>query len=1208
VILTITGPGGESSADTTISVRESPAPLSPPIAGLTADLTEGMPPLSVVFSDVSTGNVTDRTWDFGDGATSDEQNPIHLYNNPGIYTAVLTVTGPDGDDREETFITVKQPPAPLAASFTTDISEGTAPLMVSFTDSSTGEITDRFWDFGDGTTGTEQNPGHIYQNPGAYHAVLTVKGPQGESRADAPISVNNPEITEELKAALTPDSPKGEVPLTISFTDISSGEITGRTWNFGDGTTGTEQNPSHTYSTPGSYPVSFMDTSTGEITEYAWDFGDGSASPDKSPRHTYSVPGTYPVVLTVQGPGGESRTDAALVLVTRSSAQPWAEITADKKTGQAPLMVSFTDSSTGEITGWNWDFGDGATSDEKNADHTFTDPGTYTVALTATGPGGTSRSDVIIQVSPPESAPIASFNISSNEGNAPFTVSFTDSSSGNVTGWNWDFGDNSGLTEQNPTHTYLTPGTFTASLSISGPGGSGYSEQNITVAEVKPKPEADITADKTSGVVPFRVHLYPQTTGPVDGYLWDLGDGTISYDEEPVHIYETPGEYTISLTISGPGGVFTIDKPAYITARTTAYPPNASISADITSGTSPLTVTFTGSADEPVERYEWLFGDGTTAIGESALHTYQKAGAYDVTLIAAGPGGSGTTVNPSYITVAEPVIPLHASLTATPDSGMIPLTVDFTSEVTGEVKSYLWNFGDNFTSDMIHPNHTYIEPGSYPVSLTIDGPEGNFTALLGNNIEVSRKTNPPVATISADITSGTAPLHVSLSANTTGEVDGYVWDFGDGSSSYEINPTHAYAIPGNYSVRLTISGPEGSSEVRLLQPVEVLSGDKIPVAGFTAVPAAGYAPLEVSFTDTSTGTFEKYAWNLGDGAVSREKNPVHQYIKPGVYTVTHQVSGQAGRSEETKTDVITVEERPNPPVARFKADTRSGSSPVTVTLQDMSTGEITDWIWDLGDGTSSTEKNPVNTYTRPGSYSVNQTVIGPGGSDSTIRRGYIIVSSAQAPPAAAIYAEPVKGTAPLTVRFLDISEGDITGWKWDFGDNTTSMYKNPTHLYQNPGTYQVRLLVTSKEGNSIGEMNIRVAAKNSSDAQTEVSPEQTRSVNLMTSGNDNQDGQDTQPEIFISRPIANSGKPIADFTISTREATTSAPVSFTDTSTGKITGWSWSFGDGGVSAVKSPDYTYQTPGTFSVSLTVSGPDGTSSKRIRDAIQILDSGI
>ena len=1254
VVLTATGPGGKNSAHTTISVREPPVVLSPPTAAISADNTEGVAPLTVTFRDGSTGEVNGWKWDFGDGSVSEEQHPSHTYSTPGSYKVVLTVRGPGGEDISESVITVQKPLSPLVASFSSDLTEGTAPLTVSFTDSSTGEITGWKWDYGDGTTGTEQNPGHVYQNAGIYHAVLTISGPQGESKVEKTISVKTGDIPNVLTAAFTSDKTGGDVPLTVLFTDASTGEITGRKWDFGDGSVSEEQHPSHTYTNPGFYlvtliihgpsgesrkdatisvnepaspvkkkikagfstydtegsaplTVSFMDTSEGDISEYSWDFGDGSYSTEASPRHTYTVPGTYPAVLTVKGPDGESRTDASLILVTRSMAQPWAEIRSDKTMGQAPLTVSFADASTGEITGWKWDFGDGVTSSEQNVDHVFSQPGSYPVTLIVTGPGGTSHSDLTIIVNHPDSAPVAAFNVSSSAGSAPCSVSFTDNSTGNITGWNWNFGDDSVISEQNPTHVYMNPGTYVATLSISGPGGSGYAEQNITVTAVKPKPDIDFTADKTSGVIPFRVHLHPVTNGSVDGHLWDLGDGTISYDEEPVHTYESPGEYSVSLTISGHDGVSTVDKPGFITARTISYPPNATISADITSGASPLTVTYTGTADEPVDTYNWFFGDGTTETGETVSHTYQSPGGYDVTLIASGPGGSDTVVNPAYITVTDPIIPLHASLTATPPSGVAPLTVSFMPETTGNVQNYLWNFGDNSTSVEVQPNHTYDTPGEYPVSLTVSGADGNYTAILDPKIKVNRLTNPPLATISADISNGTAPLHVSLSANTTGVIDGYVWDFGDGSSSYDINPTHAYAIPGNYTVRLTISGPEGASEVRLPTPIMVLPGDKIPVAGFSADPVSGYAPLDVSFTDGSTGTVDSYFWDLGDGTVSDKKNPVHRYTEPGIYTVHLQVSGQTGRSDETKAGFISVETRPEAPVARFQADKRSGRAPLTVSLQDMSTGTVTDWIWDLGDGNISTEKNPVNIYARPGVFSVNQTVIGPGGDDSAIRRGYITVSAAASPPAAVMYAEPLRGIAPLTVRFLDISEGSVTRWNWDFGDGSTSQYKNPTHLYQKPGSYQVRLQVNGTEGGSSTEMIIRVSSsENSGGSINRMSAGENLQVISDLTGNSTSDVQKNQSEGFPADDSLDAIKPVADFTIMPRSGAAPLSVSFTDTSSGNITGWSWDFGDGIVSTTRNPDYTFHTPGTYSVSLTVSGPGGTSSKRLRDAIQVIDS--
>jgi PKD repeat protein len=376
----------------------------------------------------------------------------------------------------------------------------------------------------------------------------------------------------------------------------------------------------------------------------------------------------------------------------------------------------------------------------------------------------------------------------------------------------------------------------------------------------------------------------------------------------------------------------------------------------------------------------------------------------------------------------------------------------------------------------------------------------------------------------------------------------------------------------------------------------------------------------VNFVDQSGGVVDAYEWDLGDGTITSEQNPVHTYNQTGVYSVKQTVSNSIGTSEETKNGYITVLPLPPAPAANFKTDKRTGPAPLTVQFQDTASGEITRWNWDFGDGNISTERDPVNTYQKPGVYSVSESVTGPGGSDLIVRRGYIIVSGPSTPLNAASYAQPQSGTAPLTVRFLDISSGSVSGWNWDFGDGTTSNNKNPTHVYQEPGQYSVTLQIEGNDGVSLNETVIDVGPSEfirTGNRQSSFEADQV----INESGNpgqlpenlsgDEKRNDTTEPDrpllVNGSSSSREKGRPAiseplkADFNIGTREGNAPLAVSFTDLSTGEITRWNWSFGDGMVSEEKNPVHTYMSSGIYPVSLSVTGPEGGSSKRLWEGI-------
>ncbi|MDD3621888.1 MAG: PKD domain-containing protein, partial [Methanofollis sp.] len=265
--------------------------------------------------------------------------------------------------------------------------------------------------------------------------------------------------------------------------------------------------------------VTFTDLSTGNVTAWEWDFGDGTNSTEQNPLHTYEEGGIYTVSLTVSDETNETdtMTKEDYVMVSGGPAPP-AELTADFEAdmteGEAPLNVTFTDLSTGNVTAWEWDFGDGTNSTEQNPAHTYENAGVYTVSLTVsdeTNETDTMTKEDYINVSgvaPPPVRPTAEFEADMTEGEAPLNVTFTDLSTGNVTTWEWDFGDDTNSTEQNPLHTYEEAGLYTVSLTVSdemNETDTMTKEDYINVSGVAPPPvgpTAEFEADMTEGEAP----------------------------------------------------------------------------------------------------------------------------------------------------------------------------------------------------------------------------------------------------------------------------------------------------------------------------------------------------------------------------------------------------------------------------------------------------------------------------------------------------------------------------------------------------------------------------------------------------------------------------------------------------------------------------------------------------------------------------------
>ncbi len=407
------------------------AASAPPMA----DFSFQVSALSVLFQDASTGTPTSWTWDFGDGATTMKQNPAHSYAVAGTYTVSLTVMNASGQSStKRQFVTVTAGD-PLLAAFTFAANG----LKVLFMDASIGTPTSWVWHFGDGSGPVStRNPSHTYAAAGTYTVTLTVTNAFGVSASTSQF------VTVSLGS-----------PPAADFTFQSSG-----------------------------LNVAFLDASTGSPTSWSWDFGDGSSSTAQNPRHTYAAAGTYNVTLTVANSAGSS---SKTKLVTVSQGDPPVADFAFQATG---LSVAFADQSTGNPTSWSWDFGDGSKSTQQNPSHTYAKAGTYAVVLTASNAAGSGSKTKLVTVTATK-PPVAAFCYQRNK----LQVVFTDTSSNSPTSWQWDFGDcvspaSCLVFSQNPSHTYAAAGAYTVTLTVSNEGGQSTLSKVVTVdtSTVDPSP------------------------------------------------------------------------------------------------------------------------------------------------------------------------------------------------------------------------------------------------------------------------------------------------------------------------------------------------------------------------------------------------------------------------------------------------------------------------------------------------------------------------------------------------------------------------------------------------------------------------------------------------------------------------------------------------------------------------------------------------
>jgi len=530
----------------------------------------------------------------------------------------------------------------------------------------------------------------------------------------------------------------------------------------------------------GSYPlkVQFNDTTTNSPTMWNWSFGDGHwfNTTDRFARnatHTYTTAGTWTVNLTAGNAGGSNMvSQTGFVTVTAPAGAPVAGFSGTPTTGTVPLKVQFNDTTSNSPTMWNWSFGDGTwfnTTDsfQRNASHTYTSAGSFTVNLIA---GNTAGSNTVsktglITVTAPVIAPVAGFSGIPTTGTVPLKVQFNDTSANSPTMWNWSYGDGTWFNttdsfQRNASHTYTSAGSFTVNLTATNSAGSNSKKitNYITVNAAVSSPQSAFSANTTSGTVPLAVLFHDDSTNEPTEWLWDFGDGSTSDNQDILHIYTTAGNYTVNLTVKNTAGTSSHRVEKFITAGESVIPwpttgttpaPVAAFTANRTEGDRPLAVKFTDTSTKTPTSWIWDFGDSGTSTLQNPIHQYTASGNYTVSLKAANAAGSSTATKTRYIRVLAPVV------------GQNTFAVD---EVQTTITGSVQNVSVDITGTNVTKSGNVVTirnaTGWESLAITLSGtPETGASAVNGTVGSVTAVTEPVTAPIEA---AGTPTVTISL--------------------------------------------------------------------------------------------------------------------------------------------------------------------------------------------------------------------------------------------------------------------------------------------------------------------------------------------------------------------------------------------------------------------------------------------------------------
>ncbi|TVR03485.1 MAG: PKD domain-containing protein [Deltaproteobacteria bacterium] len=715
------------------------------------------------------GTIVRHTWDFGDGDTTDAAVTTRTFPTLGTRTATLTVE----DDRGETHSTAFEveiadnlpPIARLGNDRFAAIGE-TLTFDGSASSDPDGTIVAYDWSFGDGSPGASGlSVTHSFARAGVFEVTLTVTDNRGATGSASIFAViggggtdpgPDPAIPPTARISLPILGTAGS-PVALDASDSLPGDndIASWTWDFGDGNTGSGETVTHTWDAPGSFLVRLTVTDNDGETDsdfavaqiapaesspaagptaraggpyattlggslafdasastagddedltYRWDFGDGNSATGLTASHTYTAAGGWLVRLTVTDGNGLMDTDFVVANVRAPGGDdpapllpPVADGGSDRRVDVGETVAfdgSGSTSPNGDIVQWHWNFGDGSTASGTTASHAWSEAGTWLVRLTVTDDAGATAFTLIAvqvgqagQPGPISRAPLADAGPSHVvEIGATITLDGSGSRAldGELVDWTWDLGDGNTASGETVEHAWSTAGLFVVRLTVTDDNGG--TARDLTTVTVTAFDEPGPSQPDPS---------VPGATDPSDPGATDPSDPGATDPSDP------------GATDPGPAPVAQAGDDLAANAGTAL-----TFSAAASTVRDPLAATFA-----------WDFGDGNTAEGLSARHTWDEGGLYTVTLTVRDDLGRTATDSLRADINALPLA--HAGGDRTVLAGQeVTLDGSLSSDPDGELVSFSWRLGDGTSASGETVTHTWQDPGSYTVHLTVEDDRG----------------------------------------------------------------------------------------------------------------------------------------------------------------------------------------------------------------------------------------------------------------------------------------------------------------------------------------------------------------------------------------------------------------------------------------------------------------------------------------------------
>jgi len=610
---------------------------------------------------------------------------------------------------------------------------------------------------------------------------------------------------------------------------------------------------------------------SGDITDYNWDFGDMNSSMDPNPTHQYTSAGEYEVSLQVTATNGCNNLARDTITIFN---QPTANFDLPN-TGSAPFCTNqeylFTNTSTfddGSNPSWQWQVNGMPISSDQ--DLTFTIPSAIPqdIKLIASIPG---CSDELIQtIGAIEEGPLTDFTAANEcEGIA---VHFTNTTTGTVTGYTWNFGDGNASTQTSPSNIFEDFGNYDVTLEATNAAGCVNSIIKPITIYSKPQPDfsLDLPPFSCSGSPSQFNDLTPNPSDSnLDSWTWSFGDpiNGSSAARNPQYIYADAGSYNVNLAVTTNFGCYAaIEKPVTILQS-----PAAEFSTSAACINQPTV--FTPSSTTGAVSWQWEI-DGVGYSEQNPTHTFNASLSFPAELVVTGDNGC-IAIESKLVNV--PVAPVIDFASMNNCATQVTTFNDASSIVTDLPQSWLWEFDESGTGSGENTSYTFPTSGTYPARLTVTYNSGCSYSIV-KDVSIS---NPPVATFSATPEFGTPPLAVLLTNNSV-SVSSQAWTIG--GSVISTNPSTQFIFNelGEYSVDLSVTNASGCSDTATKMISVVVPSIDVELTSITLLPADnGYYNILLVLLNKSNTTINDIETKIDIAGNAQITETITENIPPG---------------------------------------------------------------------------------------------------------------------------------------------------------------------------------------------------------------------------------------------------------------------------------------------------------------------------------------